>query len=168
MTCGLGSVDLESLCETPMDPSLALDIVGAGWHHPVELQIIGDEKAYCRYSDVMTRDFFSASGVPVDDSMESPSSPATVYRVIFHGVPGCIRTLQHELKSRFSGRAEVVQAGEGFLDILPPGVSKGAALAAWIDTLPERPELVVAAATEARSDSGLRVVREVTGTLWST
>jgi Cof subfamily protein (haloacid dehalogenase superfamily) len=134
-----------SLCETPMDPSLALEIVGAGWHHPVELQIIGDEKAYCRYSDVMTRDFFAASGVPVDDTMESPSSPSKVYRVIFHGVPGCIRTLQYELKSRFSERAEIVQAGDGFLDILPRGVSKGAALASWIETLSERPELVVAA-----------------------
>jgi len=135
----------KALCETPMDPALALEIVSAGWHHPVELQIIGDEKAFCRCSDAMTRDFFAASGVPVDDSMETPFSPSRVYRVIFHGVPGCIRTLQHELKSRFSGRAEVVQAGEGFLDILPRGVSKGAALASWIGTLSERPDLVVAA-----------------------
>ncbi|MBP6331953.1 MAG: HAD family phosphatase [Aminivibrio sp.] len=134
-----------ALCEIPMDPGLALEIVEAGWNHPVELQIIGDERAFCRYSDVMTRDFFAASGVPVDDTMESPSSPSRVYRVIFHGVPGCIRTLQYELKKRFSERAEVVQAGEGFLDILPRGVSKGAALASWIDTLPERPDLVVAA-----------------------
>lgn len=134
-----------ALCEIPMDPGLALEIVEAGWNHPVELQIIGDERAFCRYSDVMTRDFFAASGVPVDDTMESPSSPSRVYRVIFHGVPGCIRTLQYELKNRFSERAEVVQAGEGFLDILPRGVSKGAALASWIDTLPERPDLVVAA-----------------------
>ncbi|MBL3539576.1 HAD family hydrolase [Aminivibrio sp.] len=135
----------KALYETPMDPALALEIVSAGWHHPVELQIIGDERAFCRHSDVMTSDFFAASGVPVDNTMESPSSPSMVYRVIFHGVPGCIRTLQHELKSRFSGRAEVVQAGGSFLDILPAGVSKGAALASWIETLPERPELVVAA-----------------------
>jgi hypothetical protein len=134
-----------ALCETPMDPCLALEIVEAGWNHPVELQIIGDERAFCRYSDVMTKSFFASSGVPVEDSMETPFSPSRVYRVIFHGVPGCIRTLQHELRNRFSGRAEIVQAGEGFLDILPSGVSKGAALESWLRTLPELPELVVAA-----------------------
>lgn len=133
------------LYEVLMEPSMALEIIRAGWEHPVELQIIGDERAFCRYSDVMTRDFFAASGVPVDNSLEKPSVPSEVFRVIFHGLPCCIRTLQHDLRRQFAGRAEIVQAGEGFLDILPPGVSKGAALSAYLKTLSEAPDVVVAA-----------------------
>lgn len=135
----------KALFETPMDPELALEVIHAGWEHPVELQIIGDERAVCRSSDVVTRGFFADAGVPVDSSLEAPSAPAEVFRVIFHGIPGCIRSLQHDLKMRFSGRAEIVQAGEGFLDILPVGVSKGATLRRWLGMLPERPEIVVAA-----------------------
>ena len=135
----------KALYEVPLDPSLALEIVEAGWEHPVELQIIGDERGYCRFSDVLTRSFFLESGVPVDDSLESPWVPPEVFRVIFHGIPGCIRTLQRELKGRLEGRAEVVLAGDNFLDVLPRGVSKGAALEAWLKTLPEPPEIIVAA-----------------------
>ena len=93
----------------------------------------------------MTRGFFAEAGVPVDSSLESPSVPQEVFRVIFHGIPGSIRSLERDLKSRFAGRAEIVQAGEGFLDVLPLGVSKGAALRGWLATLPELPEIVVAA-----------------------
>ena len=38
-----------------------------------------------------------------------------------------------------------MQAGSGFLDVLPLGVSKGTALRAWLSMLPERPEIIVAA-----------------------
>lgn len=135
----------KSICETPMDTRLALEIVAAGWDHPVELQIIGDERAFCRRSDSITRDFFLASGVPVDHSLTRPSVPHDVFRVIFHGSPVHIRTLQDHLKTLFRGRAGIVQAGEGFLDILPPGVSKGSALSSWLETCPESPDIIVAA-----------------------
>ncbi len=138
-------VTSKALYEVPLDPALALEIVQAGWEHPVELQIIGDERGYCRFSDVLTRSFFRESGVPVDDSLQSPSVPSEVFRVIFHGIPGCIRTLRRDLKAQFDGRAEVVLAGENFLDVLPRGVSKGSALEAWLTTLPEPPEIIVAA-----------------------
>ena len=134
-----------AVSETSMDPALALEIVQAGWEHPVELQIIGDERAVCRSADAVTRGFFAEAGVPVDSSLESPSVPQEVFRVIFHGIPGSIRSLERDLKSRFAGRAEIVQAGEGFIDVLPLGVSKGAALRGWLATLPELPEIVVAA-----------------------
>ena len=134
-----------AVSETSMDPALAREIVQAGWEHPVELQIIGDERAVCRSADIVTRGFFAEAGVPVDSSLEAPSVPREVFRVIFHGIPGSIRSLERDLKSRFAGRAEIVQAGEGFLDILPLGVSKGAALRGWLSTLPELPEIVVAA-----------------------
>jgi len=135
----------KALYEVRLDPSLALEIVQAGWEHPVELQIIGDERGYCRYSDVLTRAFFRESGVPVDDSLESPRVPEKIFRVIFHGIPGCIRTLQRDLQAQFAGRAEVVLAGANFLDVLPKGVSKGAALEEWLKTLSEPPEIIVAA-----------------------
>jgi hypothetical protein len=135
----------KTLFETAMDPSLALEIVHAGWEHPVELQIIGDERAVCRNGDTMTRSFFTDVGIPVDCSLTEPLVPHDVFRVIFHGIPGCIRSLQRDLNRRFSGRAEIVQAGEGFLDILPLGVSKGSALRRWLQTLPQAPEIIVAA-----------------------
>lgn len=135
----------KALYEIELDPSLALEIVRAGWDHPVELQIIGDEKGFCRYSDVLTRAFFREAGVPVDDSLVTPLVSEKVFRVIFHGMPGCIRTLQRDLRAQFDGRAEVVLAGENFLDVLPKGVSKGAALQAWLRTLPDPPEIIVAA-----------------------
>ncbi len=134
-----------ALLETTMDPGLAAEVVEAAWSCPAELQVIGDERAFCRSSDVMTKSFFEASGVPVDDSMKSPYAPSLVYRVIFHGPAEAIKSLADDLSVRFSGRAEVVQAGDRFLDVLPPGISKGAALAAWLETLDKKPSLVVAA-----------------------
>ena len=135
----------KGLIETPMDPLLAAEIVEEAWNCPVELQIFGDETAFCRSSDALTRNFFKASGVPVDDSMSRPSSPQTVYRVIFFGAPAEITALRGRLAERFAGRAEIVRAGDRFLDVLPPGVSKGAALGAWIDTLEKGPSIVAAA-----------------------
>lgn len=135
----------EALMETALDPAIAAEAVEAAWNSPAELQIVGDERAFCRSSDLMTKNFFEASGVPVDASMKSPAAPQRVYRVIFYGPPRVITDLGDDLSARFSGRAEVVQAGDRFLDVLPPGVSKGAALASWIETLDRKPSLVVAA-----------------------
>lgn len=140
-----------AMLQTPMDPALALEIVEAAWDRPVEMQVIGDERAFCRRTDEMTKSFFVASGVPVDDSMECPSSPQEVFRVIFHGSPPSIRDLREELAERFYGRAKIVQAGDRFLDALPPGVSKGAALSAWLASVEKKP-LIVAAAGDHHND----------------
>lgn len=134
-----------ALCETTMDPSLVREVVEAAWHHDVELQVMGDEKAYCRPEDRRTRHFFGLAGIPVDDSMSSPFSPERVYRVIFHGEANAVGALQQDLKGRFADRVQFVLAGERFLDALPPGVSKGRALTKWLESLPNLPDLVVAA-----------------------
>lgn len=134
-----------ALSETTMDPALVREVVEAAWHYNVELQVMGDEKAYCRPRDKRTRHFFGLAGIPVDDSMREPFSPEKAYRVIFHGEGDAVGTLQKELRERFSDRVQFVLAGERFLDALPPGVSKGRALTEWLQSLPAPPDLVVAA-----------------------
>lgn len=131
--------------ETTLDSGLALEVLRVGWDCPVELQIVGDEAAFCREDDHITGRYLTGSGIPVDRTCEAPFTPDRVYRVLFYGEMRHILPLERVLKERFGGRAEIVQAGEGYLDVLPLGVSKGSALRRWLDSLPAKPEIVVAA-----------------------
>ncbi|HCL79617.1 MAG TPA: haloacid dehalogenase [Synergistaceae bacterium] len=133
------------LFETSMSPGLVLDVLEATWNARVELQVMGDEAAFCRVQDVTTRAFFSSADLPVQDALESPRALEGIFRVIFFGQPEIVRDLSAELSARFAGRAEVVLSGDRFLDVLPAGVSKGAALMRFLKGLPERPDILVAA-----------------------
>lgn len=133
------------LFETSMCPDLILNVLDATWNAPVELQVMGDEAAFCRAQDVTTRAFFFSAGVPVHDALESPLALEGIYRVIFFGQPHIVQDLRGELTARFAGRAEVLLSGDRFLDVLPAGVSKGAALVRFLKDFPERPDILVAA-----------------------
>ncbi|MDI9369540.1 MAG: HAD family phosphatase [Synergistaceae bacterium] len=130
--------------ETPMDPGLAHEVLKAGWDCPVELQVVGDELAFCREDDHITGSYLTGSGITVEASCEAPFTPDQVFRVLFYGERKHILPLERKMKHSFGDRAEIMQAGEGYLDVLSPGVSKGSALRRWLDSLSERPEIVVA------------------------
>ncbi|MFA7621826.1 MAG: HAD family hydrolase [Aminobacteriaceae bacterium] len=134
----------KAVFETCMDPELAHEVLRAGWDCPVELQIVGDERALCRENDHITGSYLTGSGISVNTSCEAPFIPDEVFRVLFYGDMEYILPLEQMMKDRFADRAEIVQAGEGYLDVLPLGVSKGAALRRWLDTLTGPPEIVVA------------------------
>jgi hydroxymethylpyrimidine pyrophosphatase-like HAD family hydrolase len=81
----------------------------------------------------------------LDDPFDGPSVGGPVYRIGLWLRPEKRLFVASRLRDAFGGRVEIVSGGAEFLDILPKGVSKGAALDRFLSTLPERPETVVAA-----------------------
>lgn len=127
--------------------SVVEEVLEKLWSSHAGIQVFGDEIVLCRKGDEMARRYFAALGVPVDDSLDRPRMVENVYRIIFYGDPSEIRILEKRMSGIFEDRARAVLAGDGFLDILPPGTSKGAALEKLIGSMPEdeRPGIIAAA-----------------------
>lgn len=99
------------------------------WRNNLILQVYGDEQVYCRPGDVRTRRFFEGTGMSVNAVLDTPDLPGgRIFRMICFGEPQEICTLEEEVRHELAGRLSVMRAGSRFLDILPLGVSKGAAL----------------------------------------
>ncbi|MDR1731506.1 MAG: Cof-type HAD-IIB family hydrolase [Synergistaceae bacterium] len=128
---------------TLMDPALTAALLRSLWNEPFEVQVAGDEVIYCRERDVETISFYRQGGVPVR-CIEEPFAPDPVYRLALW-LPASDRVAVETRLLRSFSEVEVLSGGDRFLDILPKGVSKGAALERFIEDLPERPEVIVAA-----------------------
>ncbi len=136
----------EALFQVLMEPDTVFKVLSMLWDATVELQVMGNERGVCRPQDVTTRAFFSSALVPIADSLNAPVPLEEVFRIILFGQPEIIRDLDREVRSVLGAQAEVVRSGDHFLDILPPGVSKGAAFLRFLDEFcPEPPEIIVAA-----------------------
>lgn len=107
---------------------LAGEILRLGWSSPLLVQAYGDEEVTCRPDDALTRGFFTNLGVRARPDLTAPRLSYDPYRIIFYGDPGEARKLRMRIMSVMGGKIEATLAGEGFLDVLPQGVSKGAAL----------------------------------------
>lgn len=121
--------------------SLALERI---WDMPVMLQLFGDELVYCRPEDVKVAEYFRSIGVPVKEELLSPGVEGEYFRGIVYGPPPEVEKARRALEKVLEGLATITMAGESFLDILPPGVSKGSALDWYLGSLKHRPQVVVA------------------------
>ena len=143
----MNSLTGEEIWGQKLPPSVVEEVLSAVWDFKAGIQIFGNEKVLCRKDDKMAQKYFASIGVPVDDTLDRPGSVEGAYRIIIYGDPEEIMILEESITGIFQNRARSVLAGNGFLDILPPGVSKGMALENLISSLPEheRPLLVAAA-----------------------
>jgi hypothetical protein len=66
------------------------------------------------------------------------------FRGIAYGAPKDIQEVRRTVEKALGDRATLTMAGDSFLDILPPGVSKGAALDWYLESLPEQRRVIVA------------------------
>ncbi|SMG18414.1 HAD family hydrolase [Dethiosulfovibrio salsuginis] len=124
-----------ALWERTMDRELALAILSAGWEYGLEVQVMGDEIVFCRPQDVKTMAFFDRTGLSYSPMLTDPIIPeGEIFRVMFFDPTGSLAgAVSRDLRRRFEGTTEVVLAGDGFVDVLPQGVSKGKALERWLD-----------------------------------
>lgn len=124
-----------AIWETFMDRDLALDVLQVGWNYDLEVQVMGDEVVFCRPQDVKTMSFFDRAGVSYSPVLTDPLIPdGEVFRVMFFDPSGArTQEISRHLREKFLGRAEVVLAGDDFIDVLPHGASKGKALGKWLD-----------------------------------
>lgn len=135
----------EVLFERFLDGQTAVEALEEGWSDGLCVQVFGDESVLLRPDDSISMGYFRGTSIPVRRSLETPDLDAPVYRVIFYGDPTKVRKLACRLEQRLGPRATVTLAGEGFLDVLAPGVSKGAALEHYLASLNCSPEIVVCA-----------------------
>jgi len=133
--------------------SLALESV---WDAPVMLQLFGDEKIRCRPSDVRVAEYFRSIGVPVRQDLVSPDVREEYFRAIVYGAPEDIQEARRIVEAGLGDRVTVTMAGKRFLDILPPGVSKGAALEWYLESLPSWQRIVVAVGDHLNDEDLLR------------
>ena len=169
--CRTMSAEGEEIRSSLLDPGLASEILKYLWSLPLEIQITGDEIIHCRESDRETARFYRDAGVPVHYVAE-PFTEGPVYRIGLWVPPGELPAVEARLKEAFDG-VEVTAGGAEFLGIVPRGVSKGAALERFIEGLPERPEVVLAAGDHKNDLAMLRyadiaaVPRSASGDLFS-
>ena len=135
----------EILFERFLDADTAAEALEEGWEEGLCIQAFGDESVILRPDDTLSRGYFRGTSVPVRDELVAPSVSVPVYRVIFFGDPLKVRKLALRLEQRLGGRASVTLAGEGFLDVLAPGISKGRALEHYLGQLGRAPDLLVCA-----------------------
>ena len=131
-----------------LDPRVVKDVLEMLWDIPWGIQVFRDENVLCKKGDDLAAEYFSKIGVPVDEGLLFPEPIEGVYRVILYGDPGEVESAGQRVgASRLAGECRAVMAGNGFLDILPSGVSKGAALQKMISLMQEseRPSIVAAA-----------------------
>ncbi|MGC9490008.1 MAG: HAD family hydrolase [Thermovirgaceae bacterium] len=133
--------------------SLALNSV---WDAPVMLQLFGDEKIRCRPEDVKVAEYFRSIGVPVRQDLVSPDVRGEYFRGIVYGAPEDIQEARGIVEAKLGDRVTVTMAGKSFLDILPLGVSKGAALEWYLESLPPRQRIVVAVGDHLNDEDLLR------------
>jgi Cof subfamily protein (haloacid dehalogenase superfamily) len=123
----------------------ACEVLELGWESSLLVQAYGDEEVSCRPTDEVTRRFFRELGVAVRPDLAAPRLSFNPYRIIFYGDPAEAKAIGEMIKAKMQGKVEVTLAGEGFLDILAPGVSKGTALRAYMEESGMKFERVVAA-----------------------
>lgn len=133
---------------------VAGEILSLGWESSLLVQAYGDEEVTCRPGDDVTRRFFRSLGVVVKPDLDYPKLSYNPYRIIYYGNPVEARELGERIRASMKGRVEVTLAGEGFLDILAPGVSKGAALRAFLEDSGLEVDRIVAAG-DHHNDVGL-------------
>lgn len=121
--------------EALMDRELARSILYIGWDYGLEIQVMGDEVIFCRPEDTGSMKFFEKTGVSYSAVLTDPTIPeGNIFRVMFFDPSGIkVKEMSRHLKESFAGLAEVVFAGDGFIDVLPYGVNKGNALNKWVD-----------------------------------
>ncbi len=125
----------EVLWQRAMDGPLLLEILEAAWDSGLEIQVMSDEKVLCRPQDKCTLSFFERAGVPYRAGLLAPSLPGgDFYRVMFYDPSENLAgDFSREIREAFGDRAEVVLAGNGFVDVLPSGVNKGYALSRMLE-----------------------------------
>jgi hydroxymethylpyrimidine pyrophosphatase-like HAD family hydrolase len=130
-----------------INPETVEGILRTIWDLAPGIQVFGDEKVFCRPDDTLARKYFSSLGVPVIDDLACPRAIRGVFRVIIHGQAGSVEEIGEDVSAAIGDSARAVFAGDGFLDILGPGISKGAALDRLLGSLEEEgsPVLVAAA-----------------------
>ncbi len=119
-------------------------VLELGWESSMLIQAYGDEEVTCRPGDEVTSGFFRRLNVPVRPDLSAPRLGFAPYRIIFYGNPSEARALGDRIRVNLED-VEVTLAGEGFLDILPAGVSKGAAFRDYRKSAGLKTEAVVAA-----------------------
>lgn len=134
-----------SLWEAGLPPEIVNKVLEAGWNFPLELQIFTDEAAICRKNDRETRLFLTRADVPVFDNLQEPRVKDRVFRIIFYGNEHEILRLEEFIEETLGDFVDVMRSGDDFLDVVPVGVSKGAALSHYIEQLGIEPEIIVAA-----------------------
>ncbi|MDT8283922.1 MAG: HAD hydrolase family protein [Thermovirgaceae bacterium] len=134
-------------------PRAVEEILGTALSSSADIQVFGNETVLCRKGDCLAGKYFASLGVPVDDSLDRPMPLEGVYRIILHGDPREMELLGERISIALDGMARAVLAGSGFLDILAPGVSKGAALQNLLGSMPDNERyMVVAAAGDHMND----------------
>lgn len=134
------------LWEKRLSSSLVRQVLSAGWDRGMEVQIMEDEFVKCRPQDARTMYFLDLMKIPYRCDLTCPEVDSDdVFRVMFFDPErrsiGATASLMREA---VGGQVEIVQAGDGFLDILPAGVSKGAALSRWLALTGRSYDLIVA------------------------
>ncbi|MEJ5309389.1 MAG: Cof-type HAD-IIB family hydrolase [Anaerolineae bacterium] len=76
-------------------------------------------------------DALLGSGVIVGEPWEAILAAHEVDKVLYVAQPEHIPAMADRLQARFSGLAEIVRSHARFIEVVPPGVSKGSALA-WL------------------------------------
>lgn len=133
------------LWEATLPTDVVEEVLHIGWQVPLEMQIFTDESAICRKTDEETRRFLTRANVSVDDTLQTPHVTERVFRIIFYGDPREILRLEEHIGAVLGDVVDVMRSGDDFLDVVPIGVSKGAALSWYLERLPIAPEVVVAA-----------------------
>lgn len=156
----------EEIWGQKLPPSVVEEVLETVWGTSAGIQVFGDETVLCRNGDEMARKYFASLGVSVDGSLVRPRQVEGTYRMIFYGDPHEILILENRISTILKGRARTVLAGNGFLDVLPNGVSKGAALERFINSMPEddRP-IVIAAAGDHMNDLELLEYADIAVTM---
>ncbi|PIE55362.1 MAG: hypothetical protein CSA35_01330 [Dethiosulfovibrio peptidovorans] len=126
-----------SLWEVPMSASVAQEALRLAWESGMEVQLMADELIICRPEDWRTMAFLDQVGAPYVSELIGPVLPSRrLFRVMLYDPdPSRAVVVGAELRSVLGDRVEIVAAGDGFLDVLPSGVSKGAALDRWLDQM---------------------------------
>ncbi|SDX66572.1 hypothetical protein SAMN03080603_00176 [Acetomicrobium thermoterrenum DSM 13490] len=129
--------------EKKIPRQIAAEVIGLGFDLPLEIQVYGDESVICRPSDLLTITYFKSLDVELKPFLVSSRLDEEVFRVIFFGKPLLVSKLKSLLEERLKEAANLTLAGDDFLDVLPAGVSKGAALEALKEISGKRDAFIV-------------------------
>lgn len=156
----------EEIWGQKLPASVVKEVLETVWGTSAGIQVFGDETVLCRNGDEMARKYFASLGVSVDGSLVRPRPVEGTYRMILYGDYHEIQILENRISPILKERARSVLAGNGFLDILPSRVSKGAALEKLINSMPEddRP-IVIAAAGDHMNDLELLEYADIAVTM---
>jgi len=129
--------------EKKIPREIAAEVISLGFDLPLEIQVYGDESVICRPSDLLTITYFKSLDVELKPFLVSSRLDEEVFRVIFFGKPLLASKLKSLLEERLKETVNLTLAGDDFLDVLPAGVSKGAALEALKEISGKRDAFIV-------------------------